>query len=207
MRNPALIGALGAFVVRALIRTLRIRIDDRAGVSGTSEPRVIWSFWHNRLLLVPHIFFRYVETRKGSALTSASRDGDLLAAFIERFNVAAIRGSSSRRGAAAVLEMIDFIRSGYDVAITPDGPRGPRYKLSPGIIRLAQKTGAPILPLRIEYSRCVRLKSWDAFMIPLPFSRVDVTFGELLPVPPTQTEAEFEAKRAQIEQILQPDTP
>src|SRR2546428_10109969 len=96
MRNPALIGALGAFVVRALIRTLRIRIDDRAGVSDTPEPRVIWSFWHNRLLLVPHIFFRYVKTRKGSALTSASRDGDLLAAFIERFHVAAIRGSSSR---------------------------------------------------------------------------------------------------------------
>jgi lysophospholipid acyltransferase (LPLAT)-like uncharacterized protein len=207
VRSPTLVATIGVGLVKLLIATLRIRIDDRSGVAASPEPRIIWSFWHNRFLLVPHIFSHYVKKRKGSALTSASKDGDMLAAYIQRFGITPIRGSSSRRGAAAILEMIGFIRRGYDVAITPDGPRGPRYRLSPGLITLAQKTGAPILPIDIEYSHCARLKSWDAFMIPLPFSRVDVTFGEVLQVAPTGSDSEFEAKRAQIEQILQPKTP
>jgi lysophospholipid acyltransferase (LPLAT)-like uncharacterized protein len=82
----------------------------------------------------------------------------VLSAFLQRFNVKAVRGSSSRRGAAAMWEMMGLLEAGYDVAITPDGPRGPRYQLSAGAIKLAQTTGAKILPMRVRYSRCWRLR-------------------------------------------------
>jgi len=202
-KKARLIAIVGAGIVRLVVATLRIHVRDEAGVlGGPSEPRLIWVFWHNRLFVIPHLLNHYLPQRPGSALTSASKDGEILAAFLQRFHIRPIRGSSSRRGAAALLEMKRLIAQGYDVAITPDGPRGPRYKLNAGPIALAQKTGALVMPIRVQYSRFWQLKSWDAFRIPKPFARVDITLLPLRTVPPTENETDFEEERARLENIL-----
>lgn len=196
---------LAANLIRALALTLRIRIEDRCGVRDPKNKQpVIWAFWHNRMLLIPAIRNRYLRHRSGSVLTSPSGDGAILAAVMEQFGIGNVRGSSSRRGSAATLELTSIIKRGGDVAITPDGPRGPRYKLGAGIIFLAQKTGAPVMPIHVEYSRCVRLKSWDQFRIPLPFSRVNVTLDALFHAVP---ECDAETERARLETSMQPQTP
>jgi lysophospholipid acyltransferase (LPLAT)-like uncharacterized protein len=184
------------------VATLRIKVDDQAKVLGTKDPRLIWLFWHNQLFLIPHLGNRFLPLRPGTALASASKDGEILASFLQRFNVRTVRGSSSRRGATALIELIRSIRDGYDVGITPDGPRGPRYHLHPGAITLAQKTGAKLMPICVRYSRYWSLKSWDAFMIPKPFARVDITLLPLETVAATGEGEEFEAERVRIESIL-----
>jgi lysophospholipid acyltransferase (LPLAT)-like uncharacterized protein len=197
-RKAAIIGFVGAAVVRLLYATLRIRIDDRAGALDSAEPRLIWIFWHNRLMLIPYIREELRRRRKAAALISASKDGEILAGFLKRFGLKPVRGSSSRRGVAALIEMIRLIEDGFDVGITPDGPRGPRYTFNPGAITLAQKTRAPILPVRVRYSKYWQLKSWDGFMIPKPFSRVDITLLPFETVQPTDNEEAFEAERNRI---------
>ena len=202
-RRVQLIATFGAWIVRLIVATLRFRVRDDAGViGGPATPRLIWAFWHNSLFVIPHLLNHYLSHRPGSALTSASRDGEMLAAFLERFNVRPIRGSSSRQGAAALLEMKRLIEQGFDVAITPDGPRGPRYHLNPGVITLAQKTGALIMPIRVHYSRCWRLKTWDAFEIPKPFATVNIVLLPLYRVAPASSAEEFELERARLERIL-----
>ncbi len=109
---------------------------------------------------------------------------------------------SHRPGAALTLEMKRLIEQGFDVAITPDGPRGPRYHLNPGVITLAQKTGALIMPIRVHYSRCWRLKTWDAFEIPKPFATVTIALLPLYRVAPASGDKEFEPERARLERIL-----
>lgn len=202
-RKAKLIAALGNWVVRLLVATLRIGVDDRAGVTkGPPTPTVIWAFWHNRMFVIPHFFKRYVPHRAGGALTSASKDGEILAAFLALYDVGAIRGSSSRLGTAGLLEMKRHLSTGLDVGITPDGPRGPKYHLNPGIITLAQLTGASIVPIRVRYSKYWRLKSWDAFEIPKPFAKVEITLLPLHSVPQTETGEQFEAERARLQQIM-----
>jgi lysophospholipid acyltransferase (LPLAT)-like uncharacterized protein len=97
---------------------------------------------------------------------------------------------------------VDWLGSGADLAVTPDGPKGPRYSLGPGLILLAQKTGARILPVHVKFSRAIALKSWDGFRIPLPFSRLDITMGPYETIPPTPTDEAFEAERLRIETLL-----
>jgi len=111
-------------------------------------------------------------------LISASRDGELLADAIKRFDYDVVRGSSSRLGASAILQLTEVLASGRDVVITPDGPRGPVYELGPGIIFLAQKSEAAVVPFNMEYSSYWRLKSWDRFIVPRPFSKVRVIIGQ-----------------------------
>lgn len=201
-RKAAIIGFVGSVLLRALYATLRVRFDDQAGALNSAEPRAIWVFWHNRLILVPYIREQLKARPKTAALTSASKDGEILAAFLRRFNLKPVRGSSSRRGVAALIEMIRLMEEGFDVGITPDGPRGPRYTFNPGAITLAQKTGAQILPVRVQYAKFWRLKSWDGFMIPKPFSRVEVTLLPLETVKTTDNQDAFEAERDRIASIL-----
>jgi len=200
--QTALLAAVGAWLVRAVVATLRFRIDDRAGVFGPDDPPRIWLFWHNRLFVIPRLFTRSLPTHPGAALTSASKDGEIVAAFLNSFGIRAVRGSSSRRGAVALIELVRCIRDGYVIGITPDGPRGPRYQLNPGAITLAQKTGAKILPVHVTYSRFWQLKSWDGFQIPKPFARVDITFLASESVAETSSPEAFESERARIESIL-----
>ena len=192
-----------SLLIRVVCVTLRFRLDDRSGI--TKDPpdgSLIWLFWHNRVFSVPFIYRKFLRERSGAVLTSPSRDGEIIAQVMKRFGCAAVRGSSNKRPAAALRELVTWIKGGNDIAITPDGPRGPMYELQPGVIKVAQLTKAPVFPIHVHYSKCFRLKSWDRFMIPWPFSRVDVTFGELHEVPRTRTDEDFEQQRLELETIL-----
>ena len=183
--------------------TLRYKIEDRAGVVGkVTAQNYIASLWHNRLLIFPFVLRRFFPDRHGAALISASRDGELLADAIKRFDYDVVRGSSSRLGASAILQLSQTLASGRDVVITPDGPRGPVYELGPGIVFLAQKSGAAVVPVNIEYSSCWRLKSWDRFILPRPFAKVHVIIGSPLHVELSDTPQQFEAERQRLQQAM-----
>jgi len=204
-KKARLLAAIGAAIVRLLIATLRFRITDHARVLATPpEKPLVWAFWHNRLFVAPYLFEHFFSGRRGAALASASKDGEIIAAFMHRFGIRPIRGSSSRGGARALVEMKRAFDAGFDLGITPDGPRGPRYSLNPGVVKLAQVTAGTILPLRIRYSRFWRLKTWDGFMIPMPFAIVEITLDTLIRVSATADEAAFEAERVRVERLLHP---
>ena len=195
--------ALGFRLLQIWARTLRYEIDDRLGVVGRPvNENYIGALWHNRLLIFPFVLRRFFSNRRGAALISASRDGDLLADAIKRFDFDIVRGSSSRLGASAILQLTDVLASGRDVVITPDGPRGPAYELGPGIIFLAQKSGAAVLPVNMEYSSCWRLKSWDRLILPRPFSKVRVIIGQPYHVRSTSTPDEFETERLRLQDAM-----
>lgn len=184
-------------------RTLRYEIDDRAGIVGKAVgENYIGALWHNRLLIFPLVLRRFFSNRDGAALISASRDGDLLSDAIHRFDYDVVRGSSSKLGASGLLQLSDVLASKRDVVITPDGPRGPAYEIGPGLVFLAQKTGAPVLPINMEYSSCWRIKSWDRFIIPKPFSKVRVFIGQPEAVRSTSTDQEFEAERLRLQNAM-----
>ena len=195
--------AFGFRLLQIWARTLRYGIDDRAGI--VDRPVIdnyIGALWHNRLLIFPLVLRRFFPQRHGAALISASRDGDLLADGVQRFGYDVIRGSSSRLGASAILQLTQVLASGRDVVITPDGPRGPAYELGPGIIFLAQKSGAAVLPMNLEYSHCWRLGSWDRFIVPRPFAKVRVLINRPHRVRPTLTPEEFESERLAVEDAM-----
>jgi lysophospholipid acyltransferase (LPLAT)-like uncharacterized protein len=195
--------AFGFRLLQLWARTIRYQLDDRAGVVGTPpNERYIGALWHNRLLLLPFVIQRFLPERHGAALISASRDGTLLADLVERFGFEVVRGSSSRKGATAMLQLAEVIASGKDVVITPDGPRGPAYELGPGIIFLAQKSGVAVVPVNMEYSSCWRLKSWDRFILPRPFSRVRVILGLPHRVAQTSTDKAFERERERLQDAM-----
>ena len=135
-------------------------------------------------------------------LTSPSSDGEILSRLVGALGMGSVRGSSSRRGSRALLELVRIIRNGGDMAITPDGPRGPRYSLGPGVILLAQTTGASILPAHASFSRCLRMKTWDGFILPLPFSTISVRIDERITIPENLSEEAFEQARKNLEEIL-----
>lgn len=189
---PSLSGRLLArlvwLVVHLLGRSLRWMWEDGKNPPRFDEgQRVIFCIWHNRLALALLMYERRVASRhpgrRMAALVSASRDGGLLSRGLELFHVVPIRGSSSRRGAQAIRELVSAAEAGCDLAITPDGPRGPCYSIQPGTIAVAQFTGLPVVPVSYRLNWKYRLKSWDRFQIPLPLARVVVTLGEPLQVP------------------------
>ena len=195
--------ALGHRLLQIWARTLRFQIEDRANVVGTPpNERYIGALWHNRLLLFPFVLKRYLPERRGAALISSSRDGTILADLVERFDFEVVRGSSSRKGASAIRQIAEVIASGEDVVITPDGPRGPAYELGQGIVFLAQQSGAEVVPVNMEYSRCWRLKSWDRFILPKPFSTVRVIFGQPHRVASTATDEEFKHERQRLQDAM-----
>ena len=195
--------AFGFRLLQLWARTLRYEIDDRTAIVGRPVTgNYIGALWHNRLLIFPFVLRRFFPQRHGAALISASRDGDLIADVVQRFGYDVIRGSSSRLGASAILQLTQVLASGRDVVITPDGPRGPAYELGPGIIFLAQKSGAAVLPMNLEYSRCWRLGSWDRFIVPRPFSKVRVLINPPHHVRRTSTPEQFESERLDLENAI-----
>ena len=202
---------LGAWLVFAAVRTvsatLRYRWIDRSGYfdDGPAGP-AIYCVWHNRLALCLIEYYSYAkkhnQTPGMAAMVSASKDGGFLASILECFGVRPVRGSSSRRGPQALLELTGWAERGYDLPITPDGPRGPRYIVQEGIIALAQVTGLPILPASYYLRWKIQAKSWDRFQIPLPFSRCEMLLGQPVRVPREATDAEREVLRQQLERTL-----
>ena len=201
-RARALI-VLGLGLYRLWARTLRLQVEDPNDVVAfvRNQP-VIFAIWHNRLLMLPRVFDPCFPTRQSFGLISASRDGDLVSILIERSGYGTIRGSSSRKGVSALRQLVDTLAGGSNVLFTPDGPRGPVYEASQGVVFLAQKTGAPVVPIHMEYSSCWRLKSWDRFIVPRPFARLRAIFGMPLRIAETQTPEEFEAERMRLQNAI-----
>jgi len=188
-------------VERFVTASLRCRWRDSSGLAGAPQGQpVIFCLWHNRLAISMVVHRRH--PRKLAALVSASKDGALLASVLGTFGVEQVRGSSSRRGPQALLELTSHAKRGYDLAITPDGPRGPRYVVQNGIIALAQVTGLPIVPVTCNTQRKICLKSWDRFQIPLPFSRCELILGEPIHVRREADALEREGLRLTLESRL-----
>lgn len=196
--------AVGFGLYRLWARTLRLRIEDPHHVIDfVHEQPVIFAIWHNRLLMLPRVFDASFQTRQSYGLISASRDGDLIAIFIERSGYGTIRGSSSRKGMIALRQLVDMLASREgNVLVTPDGPRGPLYQVSQGIVFLAQKSGAPIVPIHMEYTSCWRLKSWDRFVVPKPFATLRAIFGAPIRIAPLQSPDQFEAEQLRLRSAM-----
>jgi lysophospholipid acyltransferase (LPLAT)-like uncharacterized protein len=175
-------------------------------LANTPQRSCIFAFWHNRIFLLPYLFRKYWHTRRRdrvAVMVSASKDGEQLTRVLSKFNLICVRGSSSRRGKEALREMTDLVNLGYDAGITPDGPRGPKYHCQDGVISLAQLTQAPIIPVSWDVTRKITVKSWDGFMVPLPFARATLRIGAPVTVPAEASEAAREEKRLQLEKVLQ----
>ena len=199
---------LGAALIYGLAHvlalTLRFRMNDLSGYfSDVPQEKIIFAIWHNRLSLSLILYRRYVARRDRGrrlvAMVSASRDGGMLAGVLERFGVQPVRGSSSRRGPQALREMVSWGKRGHDLAITPDGPRGPCYIVQEGVISTAQLTGLPIVPVTFHLNWKIRAKSWDRFQIPLPFARCEIAIGKVLRVPRETDAAGREELRQKLE--------
>ena len=188
---------------RLWARTLRLQVEDPNGVVALVRDRpVIFAIWHNRLLMLPRVFDPTFPTRQSYGLISASGDGDLIASFIERSGYGTIRGSSSRKGVIALRQLVDTLAADGNVLVTPDGPRGPVYQVSQGVVFLSQKSGAPVVPIHMEYSRCWRLKSWDRFVVPWPFATLRAIFGAPITVPPIEGAEQFEAEQLRLQNAM-----
>jgi lysophospholipid acyltransferase (LPLAT)-like uncharacterized protein len=176
----ALLWPLG-LLMRLWGLTLRLEATDahRGALEKRDEP-VAMVLWHNRLFLAAEFFRRFRKGRPAYALVSASNDGAWLSAFFSLVGMNTVRGSSSNYGREAVHALIEVLREGHDIGITPDGPRGPIYDFKPGSLIVTRRAVAPMLLLGFELEDCWRLRSWDRFCIPKPFARVRVR-GELVP--------------------------
>lgn len=201
------LGWLLRVVVMTIGATLRWRIEDPSGLlAQTPQEPVIFAFWHNRILMMPVLFRRHWSKRKRdkmAVLVSASKDGEKLVKVLEQFDVICVRGSSSRRGRQALVELTKLVKDGYDIGITPDGPRGPKYKVQDGVIALAQVTQAAIVPVSWSAERkFVFRKAWDNFQVPVPFTRAVLRIGAPMAVGREEDEAGRENKRLELERVL-----
>ena len=205
-RKQRALAWVAANAMRLLAGTLRYRVNGGCGTTNFPDEPVIFALWHNRLCLCMKVYEGLVQGHhrheRLAALISASKDGALLAGILENFGVQAVRGSSSRRGGQALLELTSWAELGYHLAVTPDGPRGPCYVVHDGVMALAQATGMPIVPYSCELGWKIRVKSWDRFQIPLPFSRCEMTFGEPIRVPRDATAEERGELREQLREAL-----
>lgn len=179
---------LVATLLRVWVRTLRFECDEatHAKLTKSDEPLAV-VLWHNRLFLSPEFFRRYRTQRRVYGLVSASKDGAWLAAFYRMIGIHPVRGSSSNLGREAAKLLIERMREGHDVGITPDGPRGPMYVVEPGVLVVTRRLHAPMVLMGAEFTRAWRLKSWDRFYVPVPFSRIKM-HAEVLP--PTRPDGE-----------------
>jgi lysophospholipid acyltransferase (LPLAT)-like uncharacterized protein len=185
---------VGTAVLRALALTWRFRISNGDVVTSHRSNRqpFIFAFWHGQLL--PLLWLHRDEGVR--IVISAHRDGEIVARIGERLGHRTIRGSSSRGAARALLGIVRELEAGAEVAVTPDGPRGPARKFASGALVASQRVGAPIIGIGVSASRAWRLRSWDRFMIPKPFARVNVVYTAATHVNATSArEAEDEAPR------------
>ena len=204
LRHPALIRAAsfaGAWVVRAWVGTLRYRygplgpnLDPRTRhVRG----RYLYAFWHESMLLPAYQFGRL----NVHVLISEHADGELIADLIRHLGFRAVRGSTTRGGVKAVRELLD-LKANAHLAVTPDGPRGPRRRVQPGLIYLSSRLGLPIVPAGFGYERPWRMKSWDRFAVPRPFTRARCVTCDPILVPPRAERNLLEDYRVYVEERL-----
>jgi len=180
--------------------TVRVEIEgaeNYAAVEKSGKLPII-CFWHDRIFLGTY-FHRF---RRIVVITSQSFDGEYIARFIQRFGYGAIRGSSTRGGVGALVEMIRLMKNGLATSFSIDGPKGPRYVAKSGACLLAKKTGNPMLPFLVEAEKFWTIKSWDRLQIPKPFTRARFFHGAPIYVAPDAADEEIEKKRAELQASL-----
>lgn len=194
---------LASLIIRFLSLTLKITEHNPETVrqfwrNGRS---VIVAFWHGRLLMVP-AFFKRNKQMGITGLMSHHSDGEIISKTVQLLGYETIRGSTGKGGFSALRRMIRVLKNGSDVGLAPDGPKGPRYKVQRGVIDLARLSGAPILPMAFSSSKKKIFKSWDAFLLPLPFSRGVFVWGDPIYVEKDGGEEYMEGKRELLEERL-----
>jgi hypothetical protein len=176
----------GGALVDAVMRTTRLRVENASAYRQRTEHGrpVIFALWHGRLLPLGFLH----RGQNIVCLASRSADGEYITRVLQHWGFGVVRGSSSSGGDTAFRELVRAVRAGRSVAVTPDGPRGPRERLKPGVLQLAQLTGAPLVPLAAAASRSWWFVSWDRFLLPQPFARLHVAYGDPVFVPRAATD-------------------
>ncbi len=183
-------------LIRVIGRTIRFSVEGWEHFESIEKAGKlpIYAFWHDRIFAGTYFF----RDRGIAVITSQSKDGEYIARFIQRLGYGAIRGSSTRGGVGALVEMIRAMRAGIPTAFTVDGPKGPRYQAKPGAIVLAKKTGNPIVPFVVECKRYWTISSWDRLQVPRPFTPARVIIAEPIYV---EADADEAAVAARVDQL------
>lgn len=204
LRHPGLIrlaALAGAGFARSWIHTqaVRYQIDDERvnPFSRQCTGHYLYSFWHESLLFIAGLPFEI----KAHVLISRHADGELIAQVCRWLGVGTVRGSTARGGERAIWELLEVARKGH-IGITPDGPRGPRREVQPGIIYVASRSGLPIVPVGVGYSNAWRLKSWDRFALPKPGSTICAFAGRPFTVPVDANREEQEEFRLELQRRM-----
>tara|TARA_B100001175_G_scaffold296785_1_gene285984 strand:- start:491 stop:1153 length:663 start_codon:yes stop_codon:yes gene_type:complete len=180
------------------IRWKCLDISNKNLIYNSKKP-YIFCCWHNKLFLGPYFLPKHFKI---NALQSSHSDGMMTAILFKLMKINIIFGSSKKEGSKAFFNMVKSIKKGESVAITPDGPKGPREKVKDGIIKLAQVTGAPIIPLVWFTNKNKKLDSWDKFVIPYPFSKGNYVFGKAIFVNRKLNQNELKQKKQSVEDTL-----
>jgi lysophospholipid acyltransferase (LPLAT)-like uncharacterized protein len=196
----AIVPFFGSLALRFLSLTIRKKTmyGQRFQKFRDQGQPIIAAFWHQRLLMMPF----FPRPGRTGMLISQHRDGEIIARLIRHLGIDSVRGSTTRGALSALRGMVRFYREGGNLAITPDGPQGPKDVVQPGVIELARLTGSPIFPITYGASGKRSLPSWDRFIIPLPFCRVVFIWGEPVWVSPDSKREEMEEKRFLLQDRL-----
>jgi lysophospholipid acyltransferase (LPLAT)-like uncharacterized protein len=198
-RIKAFVVWLVARVVLATIRVRNLYLDRLSQARELGRP-ILYAFWHGRQLAL----FKANPEAVLTVMTSLSRDGEMQASICRRFGLRVVRGSSSRRGFSGLMALGRRLKEGISVGMAVDGPRGPAFEAKSGIVVLARRSGSPIVPITASFGRSVQLrKAWDRFLIPLPFSRATVAYGEPILVSKQATSQQMREATAQLTASLQ----
>jgi len=194
------VSGLGGRLLGGMLSTARFSTEGDAGYRSewAAGRPVIFILWHGRL--VPLSF--YHRTWNLVTLISASADGEHIARLVQRWGYDVVRGSSSRGGGPALRQLVRYVRDGRSIAVTPDGPRGPREKIKPGVMTAAQLTGCALLPVGAGSRSAWWFEGWDRFMVPRPFARIHIVYGDPIPVPRDADAAAIEALTIEAETAL-----
>jgi lysophospholipid acyltransferase (LPLAT)-like uncharacterized protein len=165
-----LVPPIGTLMIRFIYLTCKKNFHIQNDIG---EKPVIFAFWHGDLLMQPYLYYKFRETPKANVVISDHFDGKIIAKIMVYFKLGTIHGSSNRSAVRVLIQAIKSLKDGYDIGITPDGPKGPRHEVSDGIVAMAHKSGSLVVVFSCVPSKCWRLKSWDRFIIPKPFSTLD----------------------------------
>jgi lysophospholipid acyltransferase (LPLAT)-like uncharacterized protein len=190
-------------IIRLYGLTFRVRIENESPWMEHLENggRVVLCSWHQQFFAaIGH--FREYRRHQPSLMISRSRDGEIIANVARRVGWRPIRGSSSRGGGTALIEMINAVKHSRLGAHVVDGPKGPPFRVKAGVVALAQATSAVIVPFHVTPGRAWHFNSWDRFFIPKPLSRVTLRFGDMIAVEPTDTSEAFEEQRVALERVM-----
>jgi hypothetical protein len=194
----ARIGTAGVWVLRRTVRLQTVGREWADAFHAREKRPLIFTFWHGRLLMMPFAW----PGRPVTVLVSRHADGEMIGRIVRPFGIRSVRGSSYRGAHGGLRAMLRAYQEGSHLAIAPDGPRGPRERAQLGVIELARRTGARLVPIGFGASRGWFLPTWDRFFVPCPFARGTFVFGEALFVPPGTDRAAVEAARAELERRL-----